>query len=59
VLWVADATSGPDGQQVSIDERLADVVTRYGPKDLVSRCMHAVAGDARAAEIRLRAALDS
>jgi len=59
VLWVADATSGPDGRPVTIDERLADVVDRYGPEDLVSRCMCAVADAARSAEIRLRAALNS
>jgi len=58
VLWVADATSGPGGQRVTIEERLADVVARYGPEDLVSRCMHAVAGAARTAEVRLRAARD-
>lgn len=53
VLWVADATSGPDGTPLTIDGRLAEVVQRYGPEHLVSRCMCDVAQAARAAASRL------
>lgn len=53
VLWVADATSGPTGDLVTIDARLADVVTRYGPDHLVSECMVLVAAAALAAQQRL------
>lgn len=53
VLWVADATNGPDGRPLSVDERLADIIQRYGPEHLVSRCMGSVAQAARAAASRL------
>jgi hypothetical protein len=36
VLWVADLTSGPRGQRLTIDERLTDVVLCYGRDHLVS-----------------------
>lgn len=38
-LWTADATTGPDGQRFTLDERVSEVVERYGPRHLVSRCM--------------------
>ncbi|SCG43697.1 HD domain-containing protein [Micromonospora inositola] len=37
VLWYADMTTGPDGQDLSVEERLAEIRLRYGPNDLVSR----------------------
>jgi hypothetical protein len=39
ILWVADASTGPSGQTVTIDERVNEVQTRYGPDHLVARCM--------------------
>lgn len=33
VLFVADFTTGPAGQQLSIRERLRDIRSRYGPED--------------------------
>ncbi|MEU7923924.1 HDIG domain-containing metalloprotein [Micromonospora sp. NPDC049801] len=36
-LWYADMTTGPDGQDLSVDERLAEIRQRYGPDDVVTR----------------------
>ncbi|KAB1107474.1 HDIG domain-containing protein [Micromonospora aurantiaca] len=36
-LWFADMTTGPDGQDLPVDERLAEIRERYGPDDLVTR----------------------
>ncbi|MFG2049209.1 hypothetical protein ACGFIW_17495 [Micromonospora sp. NPDC048935] len=36
-LWYADMTTGPDGQDFTVMERLAEIRERYGPDDLVTR----------------------
>jgi hypothetical protein len=36
-LWYADMTTGPDGQDFDIYERLAEVRSRYGPDHVVTR----------------------
>ncbi len=36
-LWLADMTTGPDGQDLGVHERLAEIRQRYGPEDLVTR----------------------
>ncbi|MFF0471495.1 HD domain-containing protein [Micromonospora zamorensis] len=36
-LWFADMTTGPDGQDLSVEERLAEIRMRYGPDDIVTR----------------------
>ena len=36
-LWFADMTTGPDGQDLTVEERLAEIRERYGPDDLVTR----------------------
>lgn len=59
VLWVADLTSGPRGQRLTIDERLTDVVLRYGRDHLVSECMVVVAIAATAAARRLHDRADA
>src|SRR6266566_5294921 len=38
-LLYCDMTTGPDGRRVTFDERLDEVVTRYGEEDPVSRSM--------------------
>ncbi len=58
VLWVADLTSGPKGQRLTIDERVDDVMLRYGREHLVSECMVLVATAAKAAARRLHARAD-
>ena len=37
VLWWADMTTGPTGQDVTVEDRLAEICERYGPGDLVTR----------------------
>ncbi|WP_229405311.1 hypothetical protein [Micromonospora sp. NBRC 110038] len=36
-LWYCDMTTGPDGRDLSVSERLAEVRSRYGPDHLVTR----------------------
>ena len=36
-LWYADMTTGPDGQDLGVLERLAEIRQRYGPDHLVTR----------------------
>jgi len=35
-LWYADLTTGPDGQRVTVDERLAEIERRYGTAHVVT-----------------------
>jgi hypothetical protein len=37
LLWYVDMTTGPDGESVGVQERLAEIRQRYGPEDVVSR----------------------
>jgi hypothetical protein len=37
VLWWADLTTGPQGQELTVEERLNDIATRYGPDHVVAR----------------------
>ncbi|MBO4139304.1 HD domain-containing protein [Micromonospora tulbaghiae] len=39
-LWYADMTTGPDGNDVSPGDRLAEIRRRYGPNHLVTRFWH-------------------
>jgi hypothetical protein len=36
-LWFADMTTGPDGQDMTIQERLDEIRARYGADDVVTR----------------------
>lgn len=40
-LWYCDMVSGPDGQRLRFQDRLAEIQSRYGPSDLVSRFVRA------------------
>ena len=37
VIWWADMTTGPQGQDVTVEERLDEICARYGPDDVVTR----------------------
>jgi hypothetical protein len=37
LLWYCDMTTGPSGERVSVDERLAEIRQRYGPEAVVTR----------------------
>jgi putative nucleotidyltransferase with HDIG domain len=54
-LWAADATTGPAGQEFSLDERVKEVVHRYGPDHLVAECMLAIQPELEAAISRTAA----
>lgn len=48
VLWWADMTTGPQGQDVTVEDRLDEICARYGPDDVVTRFI----GRARAVLLR-------
>lgn len=52
-LWVADATTGPDGQPMTVDERIAEVASRYGTGHRVTSAMRQSRDELRAAVRRI------
>ena len=52
-LIYCDLTTGPDGQRMTIEQRLADIRTRYGPTDLVTRALARSAPQLEAATSRV------
>jgi hypothetical protein len=36
-LWFVDMTTGPNGQDLTVEQRLAEIRERYGPDDVVTR----------------------
>jgi hypothetical protein len=59
-LWWADMTTTPDGGETTVADRVAEIQSRYGPDDLVSRFIRRAWDDLNAAvectERRLEAA---
>jgi hypothetical protein len=51
-LTYCDMTTGPDGQRMTVEDRIADIRRRYDPQDPVSRAIDC-------SEPRLTAAVDS
>jgi hypothetical protein len=39
-LTYCDMTTGPEGERVTMPERLAEIARRYGDDHLVVRCLH-------------------
>jgi hypothetical protein len=37
LLWWADMTTGPQGQDLTVEDRLDEIIARYGPDDVVTR----------------------
>lgn len=52
-LWVADATTGPDGQHMTVDERIAEVATRYGADHRATSAMRSSRDELQAAARRV------
>jgi HD domain len=52
-LIYCDMTTGPDGQRMPIEQRLADIRARYGPADLVTRAIARSAPQLEAAARRI------
>ena len=36
-LWYCDMVTGPDGQRLTVDDRLAEIQSRYGPESIVGQ----------------------
>ena len=53
-----DMTTGPDGQRLPVEQRLAEILARYGPSDLVSRSITRSAPLLTAAVTRVTQQLD-
>ena len=53
-LIYCDMTTGPDGQDMPVDQRLAEVRNRYGPGHVVSRALARSAPDITAAVLRVQ-----
>ena len=58
-LTYCDMTTGPDGQPVSVDERLADIRARYGTGHIVSRSINRSSGQLRDAVTAIRGYADA
>jgi HD superfamily phosphodiesterase len=54
VLCYADLTTGPDGELVTVEGRLAEIVARYGPGHIVSDSVERAKPDLLAAARRTR-----
>lgn len=48
-LTFCDMTSGPTGARVTFDERLAEILKRYGPEDVIGRSIVEAESSLRAA----------
>ena len=48
-LIYCDMTTDPDGQAVTVDQRIAEILERYGQDDLVARAITRSAPELRAA----------
>jgi putative nucleotidyltransferase with HDIG domain len=55
LLWYCDMTTGPDGQRMDFDSRMADVRERYNPDHYVIRSLDAGMAERRAAVLRAEA----
>jgi hypothetical protein len=51
-LTFCDMTSGPTGERVTVEERLAEILVRYGPDHLVGRSITDAGDSLRAAAAR-------
>jgi putative nucleotidyltransferase with HDIG domain len=52
VLWTADATTGPSGQRMTLDERITEIANRYGADHPVTEAMFASRQALEAAIVR-------
>jgi hypothetical protein len=53
-LWTCDMTTSPTGEPIQFDDRLRDIIARYGPDHSVSRSISSAADEIRAAIERTR-----
>lgn len=58
-LCFCDMTTGPKGQLMTVDERLADINSRYGPDSIVQRFIESAGLELRASVSRVQARIAS
>lgn len=58
-LCFCDMTTGPGGQLMTIDQRLADIQERYGPGSVVGDAINLAEPELRASVSRVQARIDS
>lgn len=58
-LIFCDMTVSPYGQPVTVDDRLREILERYGPDSVVGRFIHLAAPELRAATGRIATALEA
>lgn len=58
-LSYSDFTTSPDGDRITVDERIAEIIARYGPGHLITRIITRAAPDMRAMASRVTARLDA
>lgn len=58
-LWYCDLTTGPDGERLSVPDRLAEIETRYGPDDLVTEFIGKARPELLAVAARVEARLSA
>lgn len=52
-LWYCDMTTGPDGVRMTVEQRLDEIRSRYGPEDVVTRFVDRASADLIAAVRRV------
>lgn len=52
LLWYCDLTTGPDGEAVTVEDRLEEICARYGPEDVVTRFVRLAAPELLAVAAR-------
>lgn len=58
IVWTADVTTGPNGERMTLDERLSETALRYGPGHPVTKRMAASRDFLERAIARTTAAYD-
>jgi hypothetical protein len=52
LLWFCDLTTGPEGQDLTVATRIAEIFSRYGPDHLVTRAITRAEPELVAATVR-------
>lgn len=58
-LWYCDMTTGPQGEPLSVENRLREILERYGPDDVVTRFVRRAEPQLVAAVRRIEKELDA
>ncbi|MGH4002343.1 MAG: HD domain-containing protein [Pseudonocardiaceae bacterium] len=58
-LTYCDLTTGPDGEMIKVDERITEILSRYGPEDVVHRAIAQATPILRRQTAEIATALDA